>query len=223
MAKVKKREHEKLNPGNIRRVAKLLNEEKPITKKEACELLNISYNTKRLESIITQQLDTDERQKRRQAENRGKPATEQEIAIVVQDTLEGDPVKDIAERLARPASFVKNILARYGVPEKAKGDEKFKTQLLPDKCMAESFEENEIAWSALHNSPVVVLRDLGDKYVDKYDSRCYQVWVNEAIKRDPDKAYYVHSAHGGYNAFLPGYDLGKLDHIRELGVDIKLA
>ena len=49
---IKKRSHEKLTDVNIQHVMKLLNAESPITKKEACSILNISYNTTRLGTII---------------------------------------------------------------------------------------------------------------------------------------------------------------------------
>ena len=48
---VRKRAGENLSPANIRRVIHSLNEE-GITKKVACEMLNISYNTTRLNRII---------------------------------------------------------------------------------------------------------------------------------------------------------------------------
>ena len=52
MARVKKREHEKLTSSNVQHVINLLESDKPITKKEACAILNISYNTTRLSKII---------------------------------------------------------------------------------------------------------------------------------------------------------------------------
>ena len=41
MARVKKREYEKLTSSNIDHVISLLEADKPITKKEACAILNI--------------------------------------------------------------------------------------------------------------------------------------------------------------------------------------
>jgi len=49
---IKKKAHEKLDDTNIKRVIAALTNENPITKKEACEMLNISYNTTRLSKII---------------------------------------------------------------------------------------------------------------------------------------------------------------------------
>ena len=52
--RIKKRSHEKLTDANIRHVMDLLESKNPITKKEACSILNISYNTTRLNNIFQQ-------------------------------------------------------------------------------------------------------------------------------------------------------------------------
>ena len=49
---IKKQEGENLTDANIKKVIRLLSAEKPITKKEACSILNISYNTTRLSKVI---------------------------------------------------------------------------------------------------------------------------------------------------------------------------
>ena len=43
MAMVKKKSYENLTAGNIQRVIEALGQDSPITKKEACEMLNIAY------------------------------------------------------------------------------------------------------------------------------------------------------------------------------------
>ena len=70
----KKKEHEKLTQENIQHVINLLNSEKPITKKETCQILNITYNTTRLNSIQDFQDKLNFRAKRK-AQLRGKPAS----------------------------------------------------------------------------------------------------------------------------------------------------
>ena len=47
----KKKSYENLTDSNIKNVISLLEAEKPITKKEACDILNISYNTTRLNKL----------------------------------------------------------------------------------------------------------------------------------------------------------------------------
>ena len=71
---IKKRDHEKLTDSNIKHVISLLESEKPITKKEACAILNISYNTTRLNTIIEDFKDRKETEEKRKAERKGKAA-----------------------------------------------------------------------------------------------------------------------------------------------------
>ena len=54
---IKKKDYENLTKSNIQRVIKLLESEKPITKKEACQMLRITYNTTRLARIIEDHKD----------------------------------------------------------------------------------------------------------------------------------------------------------------------
>ena len=82
MRTVKRKAHENLTDDNISRVISFLRQDNPITKKEACELLNIRYNTTRLQNIIDDFEDTLERKERFKAEKRGKPASEDEIKPV---------------------------------------------------------------------------------------------------------------------------------------------
>ncbi len=49
---VRQKKHEKLDAANLDKVIALLESDSPITKKEACEILNITYNTTRLKRII---------------------------------------------------------------------------------------------------------------------------------------------------------------------------
>ena len=51
MARVRQKKHEKQDEVTLNKVIGLLEAETPITKKEACEILNITYNTTRLNKI----------------------------------------------------------------------------------------------------------------------------------------------------------------------------
>ena len=86
MAKRKRSELEEelMTDANIARVIRLLEpvEEgaKPITKKDACQILGMSYNTTRLGTIIQQYKDKQARDKKFRAEKRGKPLTNDELS-----------------------------------------------------------------------------------------------------------------------------------------------
>lgn len=210
--RVKKREGENLTDANIKKIISLLNASPAITKKEACNILNISYNTTRLNNIIQQYQDKIAFQKKRRAQKRGVPASNQEIAEIAGSYLAGESFSDIAKSVFRSVAFVKNIVQKIGVPHRAQGDEKKDTELLPDDCVGESFEVGEIAWSAKYHTSCEVMAKLDEVKYETYGN-CYRVWIREGTE----------SSHtfGGFNAFVPAYDLGKLEHLKEYGLDTK--
>lgn len=207
LKRIKKKEHENLSDSNIAKVIDLLEREKPITKKDACEILNISYNTTRLNTILENWKAEKENAIKRRKEKRGKPASEGEVQTIVESFLTGTPIQDIAKRTYRSTLFIKNILDRIGVPERVTGDDKYKVSILPEECISEDFEVGEIAWSATYHSACEIRSILEiEKYNKLYNTKCYRV--------------YVMDGEGGYNAFVPSYDLGKLTHIQKLGVNL---
>ena len=70
------KKHENITKVNVAKVISLLEAEKPITKKEACSILNISYNTTRLGNIIDQHKEDLIRTMKMKAKLRGTPATD---------------------------------------------------------------------------------------------------------------------------------------------------
>jgi hypothetical protein len=219
--RVKKQANEKLTDATISRVIELLeNTEKPISKKEACEILNISYNTTRLNTIITNWKEEKEDTARKKKERRGKPAQPEEIRNIAESLLEGENVASIAKRIYRSPVFVKNVIAKIGIPEKIVGDDKYKTALLPEECIAEEFAAGEIAWSAKYHAPCRVEKELTEPvYIQRYGSKCYRVYITE--KMENTSAYFPSVDFGGFFAFVPGYDLGKLDHLEKYGASFK--
>ena len=73
--RIKKKDHENLSDINIQKVIGLLNGTYPISKKEACGILNITYNTTRLQRIIDEFEETQTYREKRKAQNKGKAAT----------------------------------------------------------------------------------------------------------------------------------------------------
>ena len=196
----------------------LLESENPITKKEACGVLNISYNTVRLQKIIEEWKSNKEYREKRKVEKRGKPASKDEIVLVVESYLGGEPISDIAKRVYRSPGFVKSTLERIGVPARPTGEDKHSIAFLPDACVGEEFKPGEIAWSASYHAPCEVRELLPEKYNAMYAGPCYRVWVNER-SQDTDTRFGAVS--GGFNAYTPAYDLGKLEHLKEYGVKIE--
>ncbi len=221
MGRVRKKDHENLSNTNIRHVIALLNpkEGKSVTKREACNILNITYNTTRLQRIIDEFTEHEDFVTRRKADNRGKRASVSEIKQVVEEYLSGEPISEIAKGLFRSSGFVKGIIHRIGVPTRATGEDKKAFDYLPEACVSESFTEGQIVWSAKYHSAAFIEKKLEDSlYNDKYGSDCYAISVIEKV--DASDSYFKHIEAGGFNAFALAYDLGSLEHLKEHGVDL---
>ena len=95
----KRSEEEKLTPSNIEYVISLLEAEKPITKKDACAILNIAYNTTRLTQIITKYKEGKERTAKKRAEKRGKPLSQDEVVYIIQEYISGSTIDSISNTI----------------------------------------------------------------------------------------------------------------------------
>jgi len=225
-----------LTAQNIQHVISLLNptssQTKPITKREACSILNISYNTTRLDKIIQDHHEQKEYRSRRVSQNRGRPARPDEIQDIVKEYLSGENVSNIAKGLYRSPAFVKSILEKIGVPQRpTKVEGRKQEYYLPEQCVADSFEEGEVVWSATHHAPAVIDKRLTKEhqegkaglqtvdYISKYGSDCYSIYVRQKPSGDSD--LWDMPDIGGFYAFSLGYDLGKLKHLEEYGVDLE--
>ena len=235
MPRLKKKSHEKLTAQNIQHVISLLNptssQTKAITKREACSILNISYNTTRLDKIIQDYHEQKEYRSRRVSQNRGRPARPDEIQDIVKEYLSGENISNIAKGLYRSPAFVKSLLEKIGVPQRpTKVEGRKQEYYLPEQCVADDFEKGEIVWSATHHAPAVIDKKLTKEhqdsraglqtvdYVSKYGSDCYSIYVRQ--KPNTEDMWEMPET-GGFYAFSLGYDLGKLKHLEEYGVDLQ--
>jgi hypothetical protein len=225
MARIKKKEHEKLSTSNVQHVADLLAAEKPITKKEACAILSISYNTTRLAKILNDHEENKAYKEERKNRNKGKAASDYEIKEAATMYLKGSNVTDIAQSLYRSAGFVKAILERLGVPTKPSSvEERMRIAYLPENCVSEEFEAGELAWSAKYHAIVEVQYELtpeyaktkkglgSTNYVEKYGSRCYATSVRDSTDDLGNPQ--------GFFAFDLAQDLGRLKHLEKYGVNL---
>jgi len=188
----------------------LLSQEKAITKKEACEILNISYNTTRLNKIITEFQERKEYVAKRKATNKGKKAQAYEITEAITNYLQGESISEIAAGLYRSSGFVRAILDRVGVPQRpASQEERVQPSIIPENCVADTFNPGEKVWSAKYHAPAIVDAEITVK--NNYESKGYRVYILENTENDTV---------GGYYAFVLACELGKLSHLEEYGVNL---
>lgn len=214
---IKTRKHENLTETNIQHVIELLKDEKPITKKEACSILNISYNTTRLNKIIEDHQETVAYRERRKAQNKGKGATEMEIKQVVNFYLDGSNISDIAKSLYRSPAFIKAIIDRVGIPQKlAMTDyEGRRNAILPEQCVAEEFEVGEKIWAVRQNYPALVEREVQEEKAEERGYKIYLCYTIECSQDDLKDTYFPHLTYAGKYYPLASYDMGKLNHLQK--------
>jgi len=201
--RVKKKEYEKLDDANIDRVSNLLMGKPPITKKKACELLNISYNTTRLNKIIEEYEETKAYRKKLYDSNKRKPVTDYEVKQIVLDYLKGESMSSIAKNLYRSTNVIKNVLKKYSIPQHKAGRLHYQNpELIPEEALCEDYETGELVWSARYNCIAEIMFNNG---IDKYGP-IYNIWV-----------------YGKFNerAYQPWYELGSLPILKELGIKAK--
>ena len=194
-------------------------------------MLNISYNTARLDRIIEDYLDTVAYISKRKAMNRGKPASDAEIGEAVSSYLQGIAISDIAKALYRSPSFVKNIIEGVGVPQRITSkDEQTEVDYLPDECVSDSFDVGEIVWSAQYHRAATIVKELSSSYVsskkglantdyeERYACKCYNIHISEPS--DNEESIFASVGGGGFFASSTAYDLGKLRHLEKYGVNL---
>ena len=199
----RKQEHERLEDANIEKVIALLEAEKPITKKEACSLLNIAYNTTRLGGIIEKYKEAKARTAARRAALRGKPATADEITYVISEYMEGQTIDAITKATYRGTAFVKQILEEHGVPIRVAGHTYFSPELIPEEAQRERFSIGEQVYSARYDSMAKIEKEQLDESRGCY---IYRVW----LLSEKQLQY----------AWQEAYELASLEHLRKLGVKV---
>ena len=195
---VKVRAHENLDDDNIKLVMGLLEQEKPITKKAACQQLNIAYNVKRLGSIINSYVEKIETRKRLFASNRGAVWTDLDTKQLVISYLKGASVSTLSSSLFRSNGAIKKKLELCGVPLRNTDATYFNPELLPDGCAKEDYDEGELVWSSRYCCVVEVDRLF---QVHKDHGNVYSIWI-----------------YGKYNqsGYQPWYELGDLPILKQI-------
>lgn len=196
----KRNEYENITDSNLEKVINLLEAEKPITKKSACEILSIAYNTSRLTSLIEAYKAKKARDLEMRAQKRYTAPTADEINLVVTSYLEGEPVSSIAASLYRSEMFVKNVLERTGCPRRVVGADYWHPELIPEAAMKEKFQDREKVWSARYNSMATVYSEVAKQ------PGVYKIWLD--------------SEEWQQFAFQPYWELASLEHLRKQGITV---
>lgn len=202
MATRASKENDLLTDANLERVIAGLAADKPITKKDACAILGIAYNTTRLTTLIEKYVEKKNRDTERRTALRGKPATPDEITYIIQEYLEGSTVDAISKSTFRGPSFINGILERYDVPLRAKSQDYFRPELIPDGATRTRFSVGEVVYSARYDS----IARIDTEQNDPRHGWIYRVWLlSDKWKQSANQE---------------ACELASLEHLRKLGVRI---
>ena len=171
---IKKKDYERLDDATVARVVSLLEGEEKFTKKAACEILNISYNTTRLNRIIQEYKDKLEFRKKRFIANKGQPFSDLELRELVADYLNNKSIASIADSLYRSVHKVKKKIEELHLPERTKDSSYWDPEMIPDEAVSKTFDIGELVWSARYNA-VAEVRE-GSEW---YQGEIYSIWVRK--------------------------------------------
>jgi hypothetical protein len=196
MAGRKQKQEEKLDPSNIERVIGLLSGGSPITKKAACEILNISYNTARLTKLIEDYKAKKKKDAEMRSEKRGKPATEQEVGFIISSYLTGSSVEHISSSLYRGTDFINSVLERYHVPRRSRSYNYFRPEVVPEGAMRDRFKVGDLVYSMQYDSLAKIEAEMPHPVY----GFAYRIWL-----KDEKWKQFAYSA---------ACELASLDHIK---------
>ncbi len=199
------KQEENLSDANMKKVIGLLFPEtgKAITKTLACQILCISYNVSRLDKLITKFKEQEEFRDRKNKENRGKPATRDEIDYTIKEYMHGVPVSQISKNLFRGPQFINNILDSHDVPRKPRVQDYFRPELIPDNAVRTEFAIGEKVYSA------------------RYDSLAL---IKALFPQKPggEKVYSIHLLDEKWQmfAYQPASELASIEPLTKLGIKL---
>lgn len=166
------------------------------TKKAACEMLGITYNTKKLAELIERYEQREEAAKSARAAKRKTPVTQAEVVNWITSYLNGENITEIAEGAYRSEAVIRLHLEKNGAMLRAVGKvDRRNPPLLPEQCIADTFEPGQYVWVAAYN--------------------CIGI-----VKGEYKNAIKVHVLSEGIqeHSYQAPWELGSLRHLEALGV-----
>lgn len=195
---IRKQEGEDLSSTKLEQVISLLNQDKPITKKDACSMLSINYNTTRLNRIIDEYIEQKEHAANMRKELRNKPLDKSDIVYIVESYLESGNLSEISDITFRSTSTIKTVLDKYNIPLRSTEYTYHNPVLLNDEAIADDYTKEDLVYSARYAQSASISK--------KLKNGIYRIWLNM------DCQY----------ALQPYYELGDLRKLQQdLGVEIK--
>jgi hypothetical protein len=198
---IRKKEGEELTKSKIEEVKTLLSQENPITKKEACAILNIAYNTTRLAKIIEEYDEQKEYETKRKKELKKQPLTKEDMAFIISSYLDSGNISEIVDSTFRSPQIIKRVLSKYNIPLRTAKSTYHNPLFLDDDAITEEYQKDDLVYSARYDQAALVSGSVKSSSTGKV----YRIWLSK------DCQY----------AMQPYYELSDLRRLQtEIGVNI---
>ena len=185
--RVKAQEGENLTDENKQRVLDLLEADKPITKKAACEMLNITYNTTRLNKIMEEFKSDMEFRKNMRKKMRTQPIDTATASQIVSEYLSGESLAHISASTYRSINVIKNVLTKYNVPIRNKSVDYFHPVYIDnDEAIRDDYVTGDLVYSARYDCPVTILKS---KDCDKH-GKIFAIQIHGDRRRTAWQPFY---------------------------------
>ena len=157
--RIKVQEGENLTDANKEKVIALLEGDKPITKKAACEILNITYNTTRLNRILEEHKEDVAFRKNMRKKMRTQPVDTATASTIVSEYLSGTSLLDISTATYRSTNVIKNILIKYNVPIRNSSVDYLHPVFIDnDEAIKDDYVEGDLTYSARYDCPATIIK-----------------------------------------------------------------
>lgn len=173
---IRKQEGEELSNSNIDRVITALEAENPITKTEACKMLNISYNTTRLNKIIESHKEKMAFRADMRKKMRGQPIDKATASEISSSYLSGDSLSAISDKTYRSINVVKNVLKKYNIPIRNSAVTYNNPIELDPNSWAEDYKQGDLVYSARYDEPATI------KGEHKQSTKVYKLWLHKSAR-----------------------------------------
>lgn len=198
---IRKKEGEDLSKAKIEEVINLLAQESPITKKDACAILNIAYNTTRLARIIQEYEEQKEYETKRKKELKKQPLGNEDIAFMISSYLDTGNISEIADATFRSTQVIKKVLTKFNIPLRTAKATYHNPPLLEENAVVENYEKDDLVYAARYDQAALISGEVKSSSLGKV----YRIWLTK------DCQY----------AMQPYYELSDLRLLQtELGVAI---
>jgi len=174
--RVRRKEGENLDNATVLKVTSLLSSDSPISKKEACGILNISYNTTRLANIIREFKERQQIIKETRKLLHGTSTSLREEKEIVESYLGGEAITNVAEFNYRTVQVVREVLKKYNVPERVRGSYSYiRPPAIPDEGLKENYVEGDLVFAARYNSAATIIKIHS---TNSEHGTIYRIWVH---------------------------------------------